>query len=46
MKRKATGIWACSACDKKIVGGAYTMATAAGTTVRANIARLRRAVEG
>jgi ribosomal protein L37AE/L43A len=34
VKRKAVGIWNCSACKKVIAGGAWTVSTTAAATVR------------
>ena len=45
VKRKAVGIWGCSACKRVIAGGAFSKNTAASMTVRANIRRLREQTE-
>eukprot|EP00353_Schmidingerella_taraikaensis_P013792 CAMPEP_0185566798 /NCGR_PEP_ID=MMETSP0434-20130131/214_1 /TAXON_ID=626734 ORGANISM="Favella taraikaensis, Strain Fe Narragansett Bay" /NCGR_SAMPLE_ID=MMETSP0434 /ASSEMBLY_ACC=CAM_ASM_000379 /LENGTH=94 /DNA_ID=CAMNT_0028180823 /DNA_START=28 /DNA_END=312 /DNA_ORIENTATION=+ len=42
IKRQVTGIWRCNSCTKTIAGGAFQLATPAATTVRSNIARLRK----
>ena len=34
VKRKAVGIWDCSACKKVVAGGAWSMNTTAAATVR------------
>lgn len=41
VRREATGIWNCNSCKKTIAGGAYSLSTAAATTVRSTIRRLR-----
>ncbi|KLO12704.1 ribosomal protein L37ae [Schizopora paradoxa] len=45
VKRTAVGIWKCKACKKVIAGGAWTVATPAGTTMRSTIRRLRDLAE-
>ena len=35
VKRQAVGIWHCKSCQKTMAGGAWTLATAQATTVRA-----------
>ncbi|QOU20352.1 60S ribosomal protein L43A [Brettanomyces bruxellensis] len=45
VKREATGIWKCKACNKTIAGGAYSVSTAAAATIRSTIRRLRELVE-
>lgn len=34
MKRTAIGIWHCKHCKKTVAGGAWTVATPAGSTTR------------
>lgn len=34
VKRKAVGIWHCSACNKSVAGGAWSLNTTAAATVR------------
>jgi len=34
MKRTAVGIWHCKHCRKTVAGGAWTVATPAGSTTR------------
>lgn len=46
VKRKATGIWNCSACKKVMAGGAYVLSTPAAITTRTAIQRLRKTTEG
>ena len=41
VKRTACGIWECKACKKQIAGGAYTLSTISGATVRSTVRRLR-----
>ncbi|PRT55544.1 60S ribosomal protein L43 [Wickerhamiella sorbophila] len=41
VRREATGIWHCNSCKKTVAGGAYSLTTAAATTVRSTIRRLR-----
>ena len=41
VKRTNCGIWECRACKKQIAGGAYTLSTISGATVRGTIRRLR-----
>mmetsp|Transcript_10264 Transcript_10264/g.19709 ORF Transcript_10264/g.19709 Transcript_10264/m.19709 type:complete len:95 (+) Transcript_10264:55-339(+) len=43
VKRTCVGIWECKGCRKVMAGGAYQLATPAATTVRSNLARLRKA---
>jgi len=45
VKRKAVGIWHCSACTKTLAGGAWVMNTTAAATVRSTIRRLREMQE-
>ncbi|CDO53482.1 similar to Saccharomyces cerevisiae YJR094W-A RPL43B Protein component of the large (60S) ribosomal subunit [Geotrichum candidum] len=45
VKRSATGVWNCNSCSRGIAGGAYTLNTAAATTVRSTIRRLRDLAE-
>ncbi|KLO14573.1 ribosomal protein L37ae, partial [Schizopora paradoxa] len=45
VKRTAVGIWKCKACKKVIAGGAWTVATPSGTTMRSTIRRLRDLAE-
>ena len=40
-RRKAVGIWRCTACDKTQAGGAYTLSTPNSSTVRSTVRRLR-----
>jgi large subunit ribosomal protein L37Ae len=42
VKRQAVGIWHCKSCNKTMAGGAWTLATAAATTVKTTIGRLKR----
>merc|ERR1712216_416524 len=42
VKRQAVGIWHCKSCQKTMAGGAWTLATAAATTVKTTIGRLKR----
>lgn len=42
VKRTCVGIWDCRSCRKTVAGGAYTLSTASGVTVRSTIGRLRR----
>lgn len=42
VKRTCVGIWDCRSCHKTVAGGAYTLSTASGVTVRSTIGRLRR----
>ena len=44
--RVSTGIWNCSACRKTVAGGSYVLSTPAASTVRSNIARMRKIAEG
>jgi|Transcript_42437 large subunit ribosomal protein L37Ae len=44
-KRGAVGIWKCSNCGKIMAGGAWTLNTNNGTTVRSTIRRLREIQE-
>jgi large subunit ribosomal protein L37Ae len=39
VKRTAVGIWKCKGCKKTIAGGAWTVNTAAATTVRSAVRR-------
>ncbi len=41
VQRTAVGIWDCKHCKKTQTGGAFMLATAAASTVRSNIGRLR-----
>ncbi|KYR00290.1 S60 ribosomal protein L37A [Tieghemostelium lacteum] len=41
VKRTCVGIWKCSGCKRVLAGGAWTVSTAAGATVRSTIRRLR-----
>ncbi len=47
MKRDAVGIWHCSTknCRITVAGGAWTLTTAAGSSVRSAIRRLREVKE-
>lgn len=45
VKREATGVWSCRSCRKTVAGGAYSLSTAAATTVRSTIRRLRELAE-
>jgi len=45
VKRTAVGIWKCKGCKKVIAGGAWTVSTPAGTTMRSTIRRLRDLAE-
>jgi len=45
VKRGAIGIWNCRSCRKQMAGGAWTMTTTAGATVRSTIRRLREMVQ-
>lgn len=47
VKRVAAGIWQCQAktCRKVVAGGAWSVNTQAGTSVRSTVRRLRFAVE-
>ena len=47
MRRDAVGIWRCTVknCRIKIAGGAWTLSTAAGSSVRSAIRRLRETKE-
>lgn len=40
-RRRAVGIWRCDGCSKTVAGGAYTLGTAANSTVRSTVRRLR-----
>ncbi len=40
-RRRAVGIWRCTACDKTQAGGAYTLSTPNSSTVRSTVRRLR-----
>ncbi|KAF8821692.1 ribosomal protein RPL37A, partial [Cardiosporidium cionae] len=42
IKRQAVGIWNCRGCKKTIAGGAWSLNTAAATTARTTVARLRK----
>ena len=42
VKRMATGIWKCKRTNKKIAGGAYTLATMSAVNAKATIMRLKR----
>jgi len=41
MKRTAVGIWHCKHCRKTVAGGAWTVATPAGSTTRRYVPRSR-----
>merc|ERR1719375_2131188 len=41
VKRQAVGIWHCKSCNKTMAGGAWQLATAAATTVKTTIGRLK-----
>ena len=43
VKRTCVGIWRCKSCKRQMAGGAYTLSTTAGTTIRSTIRRLRDA---
>merc|ERR1712113_1306943 len=45
VKRRATGIWDCSACKKVQAGGAYSLNTAQAAQVRSTIRRLREGTD-
>eukprot|EP01110_Echinostelium_bisporum_P013299 TRINITY_DN87_c0_g1_i1.p2 TRINITY_DN87_c0_g1~~TRINITY_DN87_c0_g1_i1.p2 ORF type:complete len:92 (+),score=23.97 TRINITY_DN87_c0_g1_i1:235-510(+) len=45
VKRGAVGIWSCKACRKTMAGGAWTLTTTSGATVRSTIRRLRELVQ-
>ena len=47
MKRDAVGIWTCTTknCRIRFAGGAWTLTTAAGASVRSAIRRLRETKE-
>nr|CAG8630048.1 9446_t:CDS:2 [Entrophospora candida] len=45
VKRKAVGIWNCSACKKVLAGGAWTVSTTTAATVRSTVRRLRELME-
>jgi len=42
VKRSAVGIWLCKRTNKKIAGGAYTLATMTAVSAKATIMRLKR----
>ncbi len=41
VKRTAVGIWKCKGCKKVIAGGAWTVSTPAGTTMRRCVIHFR-----
>ncbi|KXS15699.1 ribosomal protein L37ae [Gonapodya prolifera JEL478] len=45
VKRGAVGIWTCKGCNRTLAGGAWTVSTTAGVTVRSTVRRLRELVE-
>ncbi|MCQ2816933.1 MAG: 50S ribosomal protein L37Ae [archaeon] len=45
IKRKAAGIWKCSACRRSVAGGAWEFATVAATTAKTTINRLKKNLE-
>eukprot|EP00033_Pygsuia_biforma_P000083 GCRY01000106.1.p1 GENE.GCRY01000106.1~~GCRY01000106.1.p1 ORF type:complete len:104 (+),score=6.73 GCRY01000106.1:36-314(+) len=45
VKRHSVGIWSCKHCKKTVAGGAWTLTTAAASTTRSTIRRLRENVE-
>jgi len=42
VKRVAGGIWKCNRTNKKIAGGAYSLATMPAVSAKATIMRLKR----
>ena len=42
VKRTAAGIWKCKRTNKKIAGGAYTLATMPAISAKSTIMRLKR----
>mmetsp|Transcript_13232 Transcript_13232/g.19949 ORF Transcript_13232/g.19949 Transcript_13232/m.19949 type:complete len:93 (-) Transcript_13232:90-368(-) len=45
VKRTAVGIWHCRGCNVTMAGGAWVLNTAAASTVRSTVRRLREAQE-
>lgn len=45
VRQAAVGIWSCKGCDRKMAGGAWMLSTAAASTARSTIARLRKQQE-
>eukprot|EP01071_Lankesteria_metandrocarpae_P005552 Lankesteria_metandrocarpae@DN4034_c0_g1_i2.p1 len=44
-RRDAVGIWQCSACRRKMAGGAWIMSTSAAITAKTTINRLCKQME-